>query len=209
MTLDRPASGLLIVISAPSGAGKTSLVKALLARDSSLSVSISHTTRPTRPGEEDGVNYHFVDRPQFEAMIAAGEFVEYADVFGNLYGTARESIATSQDQGQDLVLEIDWQGAEQVRKSFAEAISVFVLPPSRSALIERLNSRGQDSPDVIAARTALAHTELSQYEHFDYLLVNDDFDVATSELVAIVTAERLRARIARDRKAQLLADLLR
>lgn len=203
-----PASGLLIVISAPSGAGKTSLVKALLAKDHELSVSISHTTRPARPGEEDGLNYHFVERQQFEAMIDAGEFVEYADVFGNLYGTARASLAASQEKGQDLVLEIDWQGAQQVRDSFADAISVFVLPPSRTTLIERLNSRGQDSAEVIAKRTALAHIELAQHPHFDYLLVNDDFAVATEELLAIVTAERLKARIARRRHAKLIADLL-
>ena len=203
-----PASGLLIVISAPSGAGKTSLVKALLAKDHELSVSISHTTRPARPGEEDGLNYHFVERQQFEAMIDAGEFVEYADVFGNLYGTARASLAASQEKGQDLVLEIDWQGAQQVRDSFADAISVFVLPPSRTTLIERLNSRGQDSAEVIAKRTALAHTELAQHPHFDYLLVNDDFAVATEELLAIVTAERLKARIARRRHAKLITDLL-
>ena len=206
----KPASkGLLLVISAPSGAGKTSLVKALLDRDASLAVSVSHTTRPARPGEVDGENYHFVDRARFEAMIAGGEFVEYADVFGNLYGTARESLAQGQSAGHDLVLEIDWQGAEQVRRSFPDAISVFVLPPSRATLLERLNNRGQDSPEVIAKRTALAHTELAQYEYFDYLLVNDDFDTAVSELHAVLTAERLKAPVARPRHADLLTDLLR
>jgi len=206
---DHRAKGLLLVISAPSGAGKTSLVKALLDRDTSLAVSVSHTTRPARPGETDGENYHFVDRECFEAMISDGAFVEYADVFGNLYGTARESLVQGQAEGHDLVLEIDWQGAEQVRRSFSDAISVFVLPPSRATLIERLNNRGQDSPEVIAQRTALAHTELAQYKHFDYLLVNDDFETAVSELHAVLTAERLKSPIARPRHAELLADLLR
>ena len=203
------ATGLLLVISAPSGAGKTSLVKALLARDESLSVSVSHTTRPARPGEVDGVNYHFIAREQFEAMITNGEFVEHADVFGNLYGTARSSLEDGQATGKDVVLEIDWQGAAQVRTSFPSAISLFILPPSRTTLLERLNSRGEDSAEVIAQRTALAQTELAQYPDFDYLLVNDDFDVAVSELHAVVTAERLKAPIARPRHAELLADLLR
>ena len=202
------SAGGLFVVSAPSGAGKTSLVAALLAADSQLGVCVSHTTRTIRPGETDGVNYHFVTRERFEQMIDAGAFVEHADVFGNFYGTARESLASLRAGGTDVVLEIDWQGAAQVRRAFADAVSIFVLPPSRRTLAQRLNARGQDSADVIARRTLLAREEMSHYGEFDYLVVNDDFNVATGDLQAIVRAERLRQQRAAERQAELLKDLL-
>jgi guanylate kinase len=150
--------GLLFVVAAPSGAGKTSLVAALLKAMPDLALSISHTTRPIRTGEADGLNYHFTTRDTFEQMIKSGQFLEYADVFGNLYGTARASLSKQRENGHDVVLEIDWQGANQVRVAFPDAISIFVLPPSRTELLARLTNRGQDSADVIERRTAQAHT---------------------------------------------------
>ncbi|MEM7219954.1 MAG: guanylate kinase [Pseudomonadota bacterium] len=201
-------AGLLLVVAAPSGAGKTSLVRRLLETDPAVRLSISHTTRPIRPGETDGEHYQFVARETFDAMVTAGEFVEYADVFGHLYGTAAQNIAVPLAAGQDLLLEIDWQGAEQVRERFPEALTVFVLPPSRATLNERLRRRGQDSPDVIERRTRQARADMTHYSNFDYLVVNDDFDVAAADLEAIVRAERLRQRQAGRRLAGLLAELL-
>ena len=183
------SSRLLIVIAAPSGAGKTSLVNAVIKAEPYLSVCVSHTTRPIRPGETDGVNYHFIDIPTFNKMVDAGEFIEHAEVFGNCYGTARSSLNTH-DQGTDILLEIDWQGADQVRSTFSDAISIFVLPPSRATLLARLRKRGQDSSAVIARRTALAHEELTHYVNFDYLVVNDEFATATADIQAIIRAER-------------------
>lgn len=200
--------GVLFVVSAPSGAGKTSLVRALLEVDPSLTLSVSFTTRAPREGEQDGVHYHFVDAPTFERMAEADEFVEYARVFGNAYGTAAKTLAAGLEAGADLLLEIDWQGARQVRDRFPEAVSVFVAPPSLAALEARLRGRGKDSDEVIAARMAEARNELSHHGEYDYLVINDDFAVALAELRAIVAAERLRQpRQARRHAAALTAML--
>ncbi|MGD8309486.1 MAG: guanylate kinase [Chromatiales bacterium] len=184
--------GTLFVVSAPSGAGKTSLVRALLDADPGVEVSVSHTTRPPRPGEKDGVHYHFVDSATFRGLAEAGAFLEHARVFDNHYGTSRADIEDRLARGRDVILEIDWQGARQVRERLPYAVSVFILPPSAHALEERLRGRGQDSDEVIAARLAEARAELSHYAEFDYLVVNDQFDIALEELRAIVTARRLR-----------------
>jgi len=184
--------GTLFVVSAPSGAGKTSLVRALLEIDAGLQLSVSYTTRESRPGEIDGEHYHFVDIGTFDAMVADGAFVEYARVFDNAYGTAESALRRVIGRGDDLLLEIDWQGARQVRERIPEAVSIFVMPPSLAALEERLRGRGQDSDVVIAGRMARARDELSHYSEYDYLIVNDRFDAALAQLQAIVIAERLR-----------------
>ncbi|MDA3877299.1 MAG: guanylate kinase [Halothiobacillus sp.] len=184
--------GQLYVISAPSGAGKTSLIKALRARMPDLGLSVSHTTRAMRPGEQDGVHYHFVDVAKFEAMIADGAFVEYARVFGNYYGTSKAAISQVLAGGQDLILEIDWQGAQQVRAQFPTVISIFVLPPSRAALRERLIGRGQDDAAVIARRLAEATLEMRQHPNYDYLIINEDFSTALDQLGCIFLSSRLR-----------------
>jgi len=184
--------GTLFVVSAPSGAGKTSLVRALLEIDAGLQLSVSYTTRESRPGEIDGEHYHFVDIGTFDAMVANGAFVEYARVFDNAYGTAESALRRVIGRGDDLLLEIDWQGARQVRERIPEAVSIFVMPPSLAALEERLRGRGQDSDVVIAGRMARARDELSHYSEYDYLIVNDRFDAALAQLQAIVIAERLR-----------------
>jgi guanylate kinase len=184
--------GQLFVISAPSGAGKTSLIKALREQMPDLGLSISHTTRPMRPGEVDGQHYHFVDVPQFEALIAAGAFVEHARVFDNYYGTSKAAIEQVLAQGRDLILEIDWQGAAQVRALFPAVRSIFILPPSLDALAERLAARAQDDAKVIARRLAEARREMQEYPQYDYLIINDDFGLALSQLRAIFECERLR-----------------
>lgn len=207
-TASKEPLGLLLCISAPSGAGKTSLVQALVAADANIAVSVSHTTRPKRSTEVDGVNYHFVKAERFQAMIDAGEFLEHALVFGHNYGTAAAAIESMRAAGRDVLLEIDWQGAAQVRRKAADVISVFVLPPSKAALRERLTARGEDSAETIAERLAEARGEVAQYGNFDYLLVNDDFAVALADLQAIVRAERLRASAGARRQWNLLADLL-
>ena len=185
-------TGVLFVVSAPSGAGKTSLLRALIPTDPRLQLSVSHTTRGARPGEQDGTHYHFVDRARFDAMVTAGEFVEHARVFDNLYGTAERSVRDVLGANLDVVLEIDWQGARQVRARFPEAVSVFIVPPSVKALRERLSGRGQDSAEIIDRRMRDARSELSHFGEYDYLVVNDDFDQALADLRAIVGAERLR-----------------
>lgn len=200
--------GILFIVSAPSGAGKTSLVKALLEADANLQVCVSHTTRPKRATERNGVNYHFVDREGFQALIDSNEFLEYADVFGNLYGTARSSVQTCFDSGADVILEIDWQGAAQIRSRHPEAVSIFILPPSKATLRSRLTKRGEDASDVIENRLAQARTELAHHDDFDYLVVNDDFGTALTELQAIITAERARRPMASARLSALLRDLL-
>jgi guanylate kinase len=184
--------GTLYILSAPSGAGKTSLLKALRQKDNGLHVSVSHTTRPMRPGEEDGVDYHFIDQASFLAKVKQGDFLEHAEVFGNYYGTDETSVRSQLKAGEDTVLEIDWQGAQQVRKRFPDAVSIFILPPSPEALHERLSNRGQDSEEVIQGRMRKAVDEMSHYVEFDYLVFNDDFEQALSELLAIMTAQRLR-----------------
>lgn len=201
-------TGTLYIISAPSGAGKTSLVKALVDTIPGLSISVSHTTRPRRDGEVDGVDYHFVDAEAFEAMVAAGEFLEHARVFGNAYGTARSSVEEQLDAGTDVILEIDWQGAQQVRAALPDAVSVFILPPSRRELERRLRARGKDSEDVIARRLREAQSEMAHYHEYDYLVVNDAFGHALEELVAVARARRLRLAAQQERLGDTLQDLL-
>ena len=187
------SEGLLILVSAPSGAGKTSLVAATLKSDQQLVVSVSHTTRGQRPGEEDGVNYHFVNQATFERMIAEDAFLEHALVFGNHYGTSIAGVQALRDQGKDVVLEIDWQGAEQIMARYPEAVSIFILPPSEAALQERLTKRGQDSADVIERRLSEARLEMSQAPKYRYIVVNDDFDAAHKDIATIIRAARLES----------------
>lgn len=184
--------GILFIVSAPSGAGKTSLLKALVEQHGDLAVSVSHTTRAPRPGEADGVHYHFVDMADFERMVAASEFLEHARVFDNYYGTSAASVRQPLQKGRDVVLEIDWQGARQVRQAFAGAVSIFVIPPSVEELRRRLSARGQDSAEVVERRMKDALDELSHFGEYDYLVVNDRFEDALGELHCIVRAERLR-----------------
>lgn len=203
------ARGTLYTISAPSGAGKTSLVNALLADgDPALCVSVSHTTRSKRPGEQDGVNYHFVDRDRFLAMRDAGDFLESAEVFGNLYGTSRLWVQEQLDQGMDVILEIDWQGAAQVRTLIKPVKSIFILPPSLATLQDRLTGRGQDDEATIAGRMQLAKNEISHYGEADYLVINDRFESALDDLRAIVRAARLEREQQLRNNARLLQDLL-
>ncbi|WP_290650820.1 guanylate kinase [Aquisalimonas sp.] len=201
--------GTLYIISAPSGAGKTSLVNALVGTVPGIALSISHTTRPQRANELDGEHYFFVDEATFSAMTDAGEFLEYAEVFGNRYGTAREPVERQLKEGIDVILEIDWQGAHQVRDAISEAVSVFVLPPSRWELERRLRSRGQDPEAVIARRMREAVNEISHHAEYQYLVVNDAFGHALDELVAVVRARRLRTEVQCERLAATLDDLLR
>jgi len=200
--------GTLYIVSAPSGAGKTSLVKALLETVSDIRVSVSHTTRSMRPGEEDGINYHFVDETTFVTMLNKDAFLEHAKVFNNYYGTAQSWVEEILAQGEDVILEIDWQGAEQVRRLQPDCISIFVLPPSPKALEQRLNNRGQDDPAVINHRLAEAQEEMSHFVEADYLVINDDFDTALSELRAIVICQRLKLANQQQKNHQLLKDLL-
>ena len=185
-------TGTLFIVSAASGTGKTTLVKALLENTPNLRVSVSHTTRKIRPGEQDGVHYHFTSPERFVDMIGNGEFLEHADVFGNYYGTARETVETALKRDTDVLLEIDWQGAQQIRRLFPDAVSIFIIPPSREALRERLNARGQDSEEVINRRLAGAIEDISHFVEFDYLIINDDFDTALGDLQAIVRSARHR-----------------
>ena len=200
--------GTLYTVSAPSGAGKTSLAKALVESTADIQVSISHTTRPMRPGERDGVNYHFVTQEAFAAMLEVAEFLEHAQVFNNFYGTSKEWVESTLQAGVDVILEIDWQGAAQVRRQIPEAVSVFILPPSRETLYSRLTGRGQDSEEVIAARMAEAKNELTHYVESDYLIVNQDFDKALMEFKAIIQAQRLRQKYQARRHEALLRSLL-
>ena len=200
--------GILYIFSAPSGAGKTSLVKALVESTDGIEVSVSHTTRSPRPGEENGVHYHFVDPGTFEEMVAAGAFLEHARVFDNYYGTARASIESRLKQGMDVILEIDWQGARQVREQFPDCIGLFILPPSRQALEERLRGRGQDDDTIIARRMRDAKSEISHYAEFDYLVINDVFETALAEIKAIVSAQRLRTPLQAKRHRLMLSELL-
>jgi len=184
-------SGNLFIVTAPSGAGKTSLVRALLAADANVQLSISYTTRAMRPGEADGRDYHFVSREQFQEMLGRGEFLESAEVYGNYYGTSQTWINQVMQSGKDILLEIDWQGAAQVRRLFPAAIGVFILPPSLPALQQRLQGRGQDSAEVIARRMEAAREDISHVGEFDYAIINDEFDVAVDDLRAVFRAERL------------------
>jgi guanylate kinase len=200
--------GTLFTVSAPSGAGKTSLVEALVRTSDRTTVSISHTTRPMRPGERDGVNYHFVTELAFQEMLARGAFLEHARVFGNYYGTSQEWVDERLAAGQNIVLEIDWQGAAQVRKLRPDSVAVFILPPSRDALLQRLRSRGQDGEDVIAARMSQAVEEMSHYAEADFIIVNEDFDRALAELHSVVDSQALRADLQVASHAALLSELL-
>jgi guanylate kinase len=202
------STGTLFTVSAPSGAGKTSLVNALIQRNAALRVSVSHTTRAMRPGEEDGVNYHFVEEQTFRAMLERAEFLEHAQVFGNLYGTSQTWVTRQLEEGIDVILEIDWQGAQQVKRLLPETRSIFILPPSRATLEQRLNARGQDDGDIIAARMAKAVEEMSHYVEGDYLVVNQDFDTALEQLQSIIGCQRLRTSRQQVELAQLLQDLL-
>ena len=184
-------SGLLFVVSAASGTGKTSLVKALLERVNNLHVSVSHTTRGQRPGELDGVHYHFSQKEDFLALVQQGGFIEYAEVFGNYYGTAQATVKEQLAKGHDVLLEIDWQGAQQVRNLFPESKQIFILPPSQFDLRERLSNRGTDAVDVIEHRLGCAVEDMQQYVNFDYLIINDDFNKALHDLEAVIIANRL------------------
>jgi guanylate kinase len=202
------STGTLFTVSAPSGAGKTSLVNALIQRNSALRVSVSHTTRSMRPGEESGVNYHFVEERTFRAMLERAEFLEHAQVFGNLYGTSQTWVAQQLAEGIDVILEIDWQGALQVKRLLPETRSIFILPPSKSTLEQRLTARGQDGEDIIAARMAEAVEEMSHYIESDYLVVNQDFEMALEQLQAIIGSQRLRTSRQQIELEQLLQNLL-
>ena len=202
------ARGNLFILSAPSGAGKSSLINALLERHSDMKVSVSHTTRSPRPGEENGVHYHFVTQDEFKQVIADNGFFEWAQVFDNYYGTSKQSIETQLANGIDVFLDIDWQGARQVRELVSDVRTIFILPPSKQELEARLNSRGQDSAEVIASRMAKAQSETSHYNEYDYLIVNDDFDTALYQLETIVFASRLAQTNQTYKHQQLLNDLL-
>ncbi len=201
-------TGLLFVVAAASGTGKTSLVKALLEQTKDLTVSISHTTRTNRSGEIDGVHYHFTPKDRFVDMIGDGYFVEHAEVFGNYYGTSHTGITTQLEQGHDVLLEIDWQGAEQVRRIFPNSIQIFIIPPNLSALRERLSNRGQDAAEVIQTRLNGAVEEMRQHVSFDYLIVNDVFDEALIDLQSIIRANRLTQTQQAVKQQKLLMGLL-
>ena len=200
--------GTLYTISAPSGAGKTSLVKALIESTAGVLVSVSHTTRAKRPQEVDGVNYHFTDRDAFQSMLERNAFLEHAEVFGNWYGTSSQWVNDTLATDTDVILEIDWQGAQQVRRQRPDTTSIFILPPSQQALRERLTGRGQDSEQVINARMAEAISEMSHYVEADYLVINDDFNQALEELRAILLCQRMSMAQQQSRHTQLLQGLL-
>ena len=202
-------TGTLYIVSAPSGAGKTSLVKALIDTMAQVRVSVSHTTRAMRPGEVDGVNYHFTAREDFVEMLRQGEFLEHAEGFGNLYGTSHSWVKQTLAKGYDLILEIDWQGAQQVRKLVPDAKSIFILPPTHKDLRQRLHNRGQDADDVIDLRMQQAIAEMSHYVEYDYIVINDQFATALDDLKAIFRANQLRLESQQKRHTQLLCDLLR
>lgn len=201
-------TGSLFIITAASGTGKTSLVKQLVATTNDLAVSISHSTRKPRPGEIDGQHYHFVSREIFADMIKQGEFLEHAEVFENYYGTAQSTVEFMLSNGLDVILEIDWQGALQVQKLRPDATTIFILPPDRQSLRQRLSNRGQDSQEVIERRLAGSVNEMSQYVNFDYVVINDNFDVALAELKSIIIANRLTLAKQQERHAGRIEQLL-
>lgn len=202
------SQGTLYTISAPSGAGKTSLVAKLLAHTPRLGVSVSHTTRPMRPGEEDGVNYHFVSHAEFEQMLNASAFLEHAQVFDNFYGTSQQWVESQLAAGEDVILEIDWQGAQQVRRLMPDTVAIFIMPPSKEALNERLTGRGQDNSAVIQRRMDAAVAEMSHYVESDFVVINDDFNTALADLEAIVRSHRLSLANQQLRHQALLSALL-
>lgn len=201
-------TGTLFIFSAPSGAGKTSLVKALIETTPDLTVSVSHTTRAMRPGEEDGVHYHFINVPTYQQMVAANQFLEHAQVFDNFYGTSQQAIEQQLTAGKDVILEIDWQGARQVRHRMGGTVSVFILPPSRAELERRLSGRGTDSPEVVARRMRDAVSEMQHYDEYGYLVINNDFQLALADLRSIIISERLRLAHQQQAQPTLLAELL-
>jgi guanylate kinase len=201
-------SGSLFIVAAPSGAGKTSLVNALVERQKNVVLSVSHTTRAARAGEESGKDYFFVSQDEFSAMRNAGEFLESATVFDNSYGTSSEAVLLQLKEGKDVILEIDWQGAEQVRRNFPDSTGVFILPPSRNDLEQRLRGRGQDDDETIARRMRDAENEMSHYVEFDYLIINDDFEVALNDLIAVISAKRQTLGVQKEVQARLLVELL-
>jgi len=200
--------GTLYTVSAPSGAGKTSLVAALVKSNPEVCVSVSHTTRPMRPGEQEGINYHFVDHATFEQMLEAGAFLEHAQVFNNFYGTSQQWVVHTLQAGIDVILEIDWQGAAQVRRLMPDTVSLFILPPSLACLRQRLTGRGTDAPEVIEARMKEAISEISHYVEADYLIINDDFTIALAQLQALITSQHLRRARQIERHGDLLRELL-
>lgn len=202
------SKGALFVVSAPSGAGKTTLVRALIESLDNVVVSVSHTTRPKRPGEEEGVNYFFIDKPEFQTMIDKGIFLEYAQVFDELYGTSQAWVETQLEAGKDVILELDCQGARQIRRHYPEATTLFILPPSQEALEERLRNRRQDSPEVIEKRLKEARNEIEHYPEYDYIIVNDIFEEALSKLIAIVSAHRLHIRVQQTQLEELINKLI-
>lgn len=202
------STGTLYIISAPSGAGKTSLLRELVRSTADVVVSVSHTTRPRREGEEDGVHYHFIDRDTFNSMAEKGEFLEHACVFDNYYGTSQRHVEQLMASGKDVILEIDWQGALQVRQQIEDNLSVFILPPSKKELRSRLADRGTDSEEIIDRRMRDAENEMSHYGEFDYLVVNDDFNIALDELRSIMISHRLGIKKQTMRLTALLTDLL-
>jgi len=202
------AKANLFVVSAPSGAGKTSLLKQLIEELGAVQTAISHTTRLKREAELDGVDYHFVDTVQFQSLVNEAAFYEFATVFGNFYGTSKASIAEQIERGIDVILEIDWQGARQIKEHLPKSRSIFILPPSKDALETRLKGRGQDDDSVIKRRMSEAIAEMSHYEEYDYLVINDDFSAAVSELKAIIQAERQKLPLQQQKHAQLLCNLL-
>ena len=207
MVTDAVAVGNLYVVAAPSGGGKTSLVRALLEREPDIRLSVSYTTRPPRPGETDGVDYHFVDEPTFLALKNAGEFLEHAYVHGNWYATSKTWLSQQIETGHDVLLEIDWQGAQQVRELIPSTVRIFILPPSLEMLRERLEKRGQDTAAVIGQRIEAAREEMRHFAEFDYVIINQQFAAAVDDLAAIVRASRLRAAPQQTRHAALLASL--
>jgi guanylate kinase len=202
------ANGTLFVVSAPSGAGKTSLVRALLEHDSQVELLVSHTTRARRAAERDGDHYHFIDTTKFERMRAGKEFIEHAQVFGNYYGTSRDAVVQRLQRGVDVVLEIDWQGARQIRQQISGSVGIFILPPSLEHLRTRLRSRAQDDAQIIEQRMQASVQEISHYQEYDYLVMNDDFATACEDLLAIVSAQRLRQSTQADRLYGLLSGLI-
>jgi len=202
------SQGTLYIVSAASGTGKTSLLKDMLEQTSDVVVSVSHTTRTMREGEENAVHYHFVEKSQFESLIEQGDFLEHAQVFGNYYGTSQSAVESQLAKGLDVILEIDWQGAQQVRRLMPQAVSIFIFPPSKGALLSRLQGRGQDSEEIINGRMSEAVSEMSHYNEFDYLVVNDVFEVALDDLKAIFSAERLKAKRQSQAHSQMISDLL-
>ena len=207
--MNMKSSPSLYVVAAPSGGGKTSLVQALLERDDQVSLSVSHTTRSPRPGEEHGVHYHFVTDHAFMALIDQDDFLEHAQVYDHRYGTGRSSVEEKLAQGLDVLLDIDWQGARQVRSAYPDAVLIFIIPPSIEALRKRLNARGQDSDEVIARRMSKAQSEISHWEEFDHVIVNDDFNAALDDLHAIIRKGAPLRSFDDQKTAEILANLLK